>query len=590
MMSLCLGVLLVTGASVIGAAGTPSRALAFTNPTDYGKYPDESPGSKGFGAGRYFTGSPADGYSCEVCHSASPANYSFPLAHKGLPLDGYVPGEAYKIELSWPEATASYMAAQARGLNPVTTLLAEFVAQDGGPAGSVSFASEAERNSIAFPNLYCETLAMATSADEGDDAYGMNIYVQDTGSLPLELTVRPTTKAARAFNGRCTVERGKDEEGREYDRRCIVAMKPCGAQRVKLVWTAPDEWSGPIWFSAGFVTTYNRTAKPNDEDFVTTLSIPLNPGYEGSEHVTVVESGCSVGHGPRSSGKTPHGFAFALAIAGLVFGRRKRRALGLVLAALLIVLGTIGCNEGSGLVTNAVDPVGAYESTVKCTRACDLPIECRKSAWPDAGTPESAAEARDRMRMGEEAPAPAPAAAGTGAAGSGAGVRSLGSITAQFTTSQPDGYVSDWISTCPDGVLMCSPHYVVAWIENEAGEYVQTVRGSQGQFVGLSAIRYSRLGSDCQDPKEPTIDAMASATLFVHQVHSVTWDGLYGSGHKAAVPGVYRLRIEVPIDETHHFDLADVRFTFGDPAPSTLMFPPEPAHTGVTLTYTPTPP
>lgn len=582
----CLGVLVVAGVATLGVS---SRAWAFTNPTDYGTYPDGSPASVGFGAGRYFTGSPADGYSCEVCHS-NPRNYSFPLTHKGLPLDGYVPGKQYKIEISWPEATAAYMTAKTQGLNPVATLVAEFIAEDGGPAGTLSFSNAAETNPLAFSRLYCETLS-TLPPEEQADAYGMNLYVQDTASRPIELTLNPTSKTARAFNGSCKVEHGKDEDGREYERRCIVALKPCGAQGMKFTWTAPDEWRGPIWFSAGFVTTYDRSAEPNDNDFVTTLSIPLTPGYQGGEHVTVLQSGCSVGHGPRAQGPGAIGFAIGmLSLLGVLRVRsRQRRTLSA--AALLIALACVGCSEGTALVTNAPDPVGSYES-VRCLQACDPPIECRKSAWPDAGTPESAAEARKRSQMGESAPAAQPpAAAGAGAAGSAAGVASLGTVTAQFTTAQPPGFVSDWVNSCPIDMPGCSPHYVVAWIENEAGEYVRSLLGSQGQFIGLSLVRYIRMGSDCQDPKEKVfIDAMASATIYAHQPHSVMWDGLYGSGYKAAPAGVYRLRIEVAIDESHHYDVADIPFSFGDAAPTTMMFPPEPAHTGVTLTYTPTPP
>jgi hypothetical protein len=111
-------------------------------------------------------------------------------------------------------------------------------------------------------------------------------------------------------------------------------------------------------------------------------------------------------------------------------------------------------------------------------------------------------------------------------------------------------------------------------------------------FRAYSLVRYYRLGYDCQVPQEIApvpMDTLASATIQNHGSHTVTWDGRMGNGTTAAPPGIYRLRIEVAIDETHHFDVADVKFMFGDPAPSTMMFPPEPAHTGVTLTYTPTP-
>jgi hypothetical protein len=572
-----------------------SRVLAFVNPADYGKYPDSNVESWGGGAGRYFTGSPADGYSCEVCHS-SPSNYSFPLVQKGLPLDGYVPREPYRIELSSPAATAAYTTALSQGLNPATTLVAEFVAQDGGPAGTISFASWAERDPNKFPGLYCSTLAMTAPDQNPDEQYGMNIYVQDTASLATEVALVPTSLTAQRFDGSCTVERGRDEEGNEYERRCLMAMKACGAQSVKFVWTAPDEWRGPIWFSAGFVTTYDRSAAPNDDDFVSLMSVPLKPGYQGEEFENVLESGCNVAHGPRG-GTSTHAARAALLgmllILGLVISRsHKRRPGWAVLTGLLLLLSCIGCREGNGLITDVPGPVGAYESG-RCSRQCDEPIECRKSAWEDAGTPEGAAAALDMMRSSSTAMSGANAAAGTGAGAPG--IKALGTVTAQFVTAQPAGLISDWIrvavkeGSCPDET-MCTPHYVAVWIEDIDHMYVRSILGSQGKHVPLSLVRFTRLGYDCQVPKEDVfIDAMASASLYVHQPHTVTWDGLLGSGHKAAEAGMYRLRIEVAIDETHHFPVADHVFAFGDPAPSTMMFPPEPAHTGVTLTYTPTP-
>jgi hypothetical protein len=84
-------------------------------------------------------------------------------------------------------------------------------------------------------------------------------------------------------------------------------------------------------------------------------------------------------------------------------------------------------------------------------------------------------------------------------------------------------------------------------------------------------------------------DAIASATIEQHTSHTVVWDGLFGNGHIAAPPGLYYLRIEVEIDEGRLIPISKLPFMFGDPASTTMMFPPEPAHTGVTLTYTPNP-
>jgi hypothetical protein len=47
----------------------PLPVHAFSDPARFGKYPEEE-GGLGGGGGRFFTGSPADGYGCSVCHKA----------------------------------------------------------------------------------------------------------------------------------------------------------------------------------------------------------------------------------------------------------------------------------------------------------------------------------------------------------------------------------------------------------------------------------------------------------------------------------------------------------------------------------------
>jgi hypothetical protein len=54
----------------------------------------------GGGGAKFFTGSHAEGYTCQVCHSggASPA-----VSVIGLPIDGYEPGQIYRITVDWPD-------------------------------------------------------------------------------------------------------------------------------------------------------------------------------------------------------------------------------------------------------------------------------------------------------------------------------------------------------------------------------------------------------------------------------------------------------------------------------------------------------
>lgn len=582
----------VVGACVAVAAllGAASRALAFSNPQDFGRYTDKDVFSYGVGGGRYYTGSPADAYSCEVCHS-DPSNYSFPLVQKGLPLDGYAPSTEYKVELTSPGATDAWIQATNQGNNPVTTLMAEFIAASGESAGTVTFPSQAEMNSRAFPKVWCPAVAaldpQTTEPRKLLNEYGMFIYAQETGSLANEISL---AKSLDTGVDSCTVGRGKDETGEEYERRCIMAMRPCGAQSIKFVWKSPEDWVGPIWFSAGFVTTYDRSNAPNDHDFVSLMSVPLNPVIAGKTHVTELDSGCSVAGnqlGARSKLSGGVGIAGVWLLSLVLVRSRRRRARQRDQArapwrwvSLLSVLACIGCNDGNGLVTDPTGYVGAYEPS-SCTKKCRAPLNCRMSAWPDAGTAESAAAA---LEMASKA-GPAASAAEAPAAMKAA---SLGTVSVQFVSAQPATFISDWVRTCKS-MRDCSPNYVVAWVENEKGDYVRTLLNQLGSYTFLSLTNFMALGDDCQVPRE-TPDVTTMATLEAHAPYMLTWDGLYGSGYSPAKPGLYKIKIEVAIDETNHIDVAEILFNFGDPAALTMTYPPAPAHGGATLVYTPNPP
>lgn len=82
-------------ASCVALALVPERAHAFSSSVSFGLTPEESGGG-----GRYFTGSPADGYTCTVCHEGGQAPKVRVL---GLPLSGYHPGLAYEVTVDWPD-------------------------------------------------------------------------------------------------------------------------------------------------------------------------------------------------------------------------------------------------------------------------------------------------------------------------------------------------------------------------------------------------------------------------------------------------------------------------------------------------------
>jgi hypothetical protein len=84
--------------AVLGAALallSPARASAFSDPMSF-----QNDVSQGGGGGRFFTGAPADGYTCSVCHTGAP---SADVQVDGLPLHGYTPGVAYEVTIDWAD-------------------------------------------------------------------------------------------------------------------------------------------------------------------------------------------------------------------------------------------------------------------------------------------------------------------------------------------------------------------------------------------------------------------------------------------------------------------------------------------------------
>jgi hypothetical protein len=96
--------------------------LGYSSPSSYAQpvLPD------GGGGGRWFTGSPADGFDCSVCHAGGPA---LELEITGLPVEGWTPGERYELWIGWADPAAH------------VSLLAELARASGGGIGQVELAA-----------------------------------------------------------------------------------------------------------------------------------------------------------------------------------------------------------------------------------------------------------------------------------------------------------------------------------------------------------------------------------------------------------------------------------------------------------------
>lgn len=165
---------------------TPTtHASAFSDPLAY-----MDPAEAGGGGGRWFTGSSADGYACDVCHSGGP---TADLGASGLPLDGYMAGESYEVSLTWPPQVGSL------------ALIAELTDEQRHGAGT-----------LALPR---------------EDALGVDeLCAPEEGAAPAA-ELHPA-----------------DLE------RTLLSVVDCGAKLVRFQWTAPPGATGTVWFNVGFVS------------------------------------------------------------------------------------------------------------------------------------------------------------------------------------------------------------------------------------------------------------------------------------------------------------------------------------------------
>jgi hypothetical protein len=173
-----------------------SSAQAFSDPLSY-----QTDVLGGGGGGRWFTGSTADGYGCEVCHEGGP---TADLTITGLPLDGFSPGASYEITIGWP--TAEHVA-----------LLAELTDEARMGVGGL----ELPRPEATPESERCsgELLGAPSSA----------LHVLEDSSM-----------------------------------RQLVSVVDCGARQVRLRWTVPATAPEAVWLHVGFITSNEDTTPAGD--------------------------------------------------------------------------------------------------------------------------------------------------------------------------------------------------------------------------------------------------------------------------------------------------------------------------------------
>jgi hypothetical protein len=161
-------------------ASAPCPAQAYSDPE---RFSADSTG--GGGGGRYFTGSPVDGFACKVCHESSDAPTPT-ISVRGLPVaGGYVPGTVYDVEVSWPPGT------------PSVGIQLEMVGRDGKGASLLSLPDETTLAASAHCGGVADEAVASYLVNDGDRTI-VGLRSCDAGSLRFLFTAPSTADVAFA--------------------------------------------------------------------------------------------------------------------------------------------------------------------------------------------------------------------------------------------------------------------------------------------------------------------------------------------------------------------------------------------------------
>jgi hypothetical protein len=252
---------------VAGAWLAPSGARAYSSFADYVR-----PIEEGGGGGKLFTGTPADGYTCDVCHRGAVGSS---LQVMGLPEAGYVPGQTYQLSFQWDNTLR-------------VALMAELTDRHGAPAGVSALAP------------YSTWTDAEKCAQDGFPAADL-CRAGQTGVEAACCRDIDATKDACSFPG----------------ERSVLWMVECGAHAARLTWTAPVQ-GGDVWFSASMLTS--NAGNDAEGDGVTLVRRRLHP--VGATDVRAGATGsCQLQPGARGGA----GVMFFVLGVVLCLGARLRR-------------------------------------------------------------------------------------------------------------------------------------------------------------------------------------------------------------------------------------------------------------------------
>lgn len=224
----------VLAASSFAFAATPVRA--YSDPSGFASNPLDDGG----GGGRWFTGSPGDGYTCAVCHSGAQGP---PLVVEGLPIEGYIPGAMYEVTVDWPDTLLR------------AGVSAEITDERGAGAGTIH-------------------LPEGSTADVREECaaeFGQGILATQRNEVP---SVDP-----------------------QLPSRVVLNVAACGAQRMRFLWVAPSPPMGTLWLSGAIVASDGMADVRGDG--VTNFARPIGVGT--SVPVASTVGGCSSAGSPSQA-------------------------------------------------------------------------------------------------------------------------------------------------------------------------------------------------------------------------------------------------------------------------------------------------
>jgi hypothetical protein len=253
-------------------ASAPGAARAYSSFADYVR-----PIHEGGGGGRLFTGTPADGYGCKVCHRGA---QGAPLHIEGLPANGYQPGHSYPITLRWPATT------------PHVALMAELTDAAGRPVGSTALAPYASWEI----GERCETAGGPPAAD---------------------------VCRVDAAGGQCCRDLDPTRDSCSFpNERSVLWVLDCGSRHARMVWTAPPASAGDIWFSTEMVTSNLQFDAIGDG--VTSMRTLIRPAGVAKELRSAV-GGCGAVPGMRTRRSALLGLTLGPLLWALWRARRTNR-------------------------------------------------------------------------------------------------------------------------------------------------------------------------------------------------------------------------------------------------------------------------